>query len=143
MLVVRAVVVSKQEIDAHAWWKLGGAAESAFSRIEARADGAIRVVEHARVDSLTGGCRTDLTAQLIPETFRILDDFLFAAPVRGRDRFKHPEEPRAVVTILGREVCSSEDRLARRQENSRQRPAPAAGHHLYGGHVYLIEVGPF
>ena len=80
---------------------------------------------------------------MLPQALGVLHDFPASRPVCLRDRFEDPQETWPVVSIFGRKVCASKNRLAIRQEKDGQRPAAAARHHLNGAHIDLVEVRPF
>ena len=80
---------------------------------------------------------------MLPQAIGVLHDFPASRPVCLRDRFEDPQETWPVVSIFGRKVCASKNRLAIRQEKDGQRPAAAARHHLNGAHIDLVEVRPF
>ena len=56
---------------------------------------------------------------------------------------QHALEAGPAIAIVRREVGAAVERLQVRRQEHRHRPAALAGQQLHGGHVDLIEVGPF
>ena len=80
-------------------------------------------------------CRTASTSARLPR------DVVAAFAVRVRDRDEHLPEARQAVPRLGRVVRAAEERLARRREEDRHRPAALPAERDDGVHVDRVDVG--
>ena len=111
-------------------------------RVEALAERALRVREQRAGERLARRrqvrARADVLGQVAP---RPVDLAALVAP-RLRHTEQHLLERGQPVPGLRREVRAAEERLARRRQEDRHRPAAAAGQRDDGVHVDRVEVRP-
>src|SRR5271168_4387791 len=58
------------------------------------------------------------------------------------ERSQHARKTRTTVTVIAREIGSSEERLTIRRQNRSQRPSALPAHSLHGSLVTAVHIGP-
>ncbi len=142
--VAGAQPAAEEQLEAHRGGKFRRAAEAALDRVELAGDRRMGALEDGRQRSSGPGRPRDRGAGLeVVEHFpgRALE--LVAARFPGfGDRREDLEEPGPSPARGRREVRPAIERLSLRREKEREGPAAAAGHHLNGLHVDVVDVGP-
>src|SRR5262245_36597473 len=80
---------------------------------------------------------------MLREVGSVLVDLVPLVSVRVQDDSHHLGEARTAVSILMREIGSTEKRLSVRKEEHGEWPPAAARHGLNSAHIDLVQIRPF
>ncbi len=131
------------EIDAESMWELRSTTKAAPFVIEVLEQLAHAFVDNRVVDrpcTVSGAefvKRTQMCNQLLG-TLRYFLSLILPGIVK---RLKQTLEAWQTMPVFRREIGTAKKRLQLRREKHRHRPAAMTGHHLYGFHVYFVEIG--
>ena len=136
-------VLPQQKRNGGARGKLGRPAETAPRRIEFPSELGGRLREDGFVQRAGACCRrNDVDFQRTDHLIGTFDDLVTPLAPRLGGGGQNLFERGHAEAVFRREIRSPEKRLQVRRQKDVQRPTAAAGHHLNGRHVNLVDVRP-
>ena len=133
---------AQEELERRGGRELGCPAEAAVRTVERARDALLRLGQQRRRERLGRRLDPRRVADRLDEPLRLRDDVVALRPPGLRHREQELRERRHPVPRLGREVGACVERLARRREEDRHRPAALTRHRDGRVHVERVDVGP-